>query len=77
MTYVDDIPLYDLFVMRYKGLRLLLSKSAGRELIDIGIELSDCKKWLEYGYSAPRERSASMEEKWFDAGEKTYNIVIA
>ena len=76
MTYVDDKALYDLFVIWYKGLRVISSRSASREMAENDILLHECKKILEYGYPAPRKRSAFREEVWFDAGDKTYNIVI-
>lgn len=62
---------------RYKGLRLIPSKAAMNELMKLGFTLEDCKHILENGYDAPRKRSVDSEEKWFDKGKKTYNVVIA
>lgn len=44
-----------MFDVRYKGLRLIPSKTAGRELIKYGFMIEDCKEILEKGYS-PRKR---------------------
>ncbi len=64
-----------MFDVRYRGLRLIPSKSAGRELIKHGLMIADCKEILENGYS-PRKRKKNAEEKWLDRGNKTYNVVI-
>jgi len=64
-----------MFEIRYKGLRLIPSKTAGRELIKFGFMLEDCKEILEKGYS-PRKRKDGTIEKWMDYGNKTYNVVV-
>lgn len=64
-----------MFDIRYDGLRLIPSKSAGKELIKYGLMLEDCKDILEQGYE-PRKRSKDTIEKWMDYGAKTYNVVI-
>lgn len=65
-----------MFNVRYKGLRLIPSKSASDELLKHGLMLQDCKEILESGYDAPRKRARDTEEKWLDRGTKTYNVVI-
>ncbi len=62
--------------LKYKGLILIPSKSAAREMIKHGLMIIDCKEILENGYNAPRKRSENIEEKWVDRGNKTYNVVI-
>ena len=64
-----------MFDIRYKGLRLIPSKSAGRELIQYGFMIEDCKEILDRGYS-PRKRKEGTIEKWMDIGSKTYNVVV-
>lgn len=64
-----------MFDVRYKGLRLIPSKTAGRELIKYGFMIEDCKEILEKGYS-PRKRAKDTIEKWMDYGNKTYNVVV-
>jgi hypothetical protein len=69
-----------MFDVRYKGLRLIPSKSAGREragreLLQYGLMIADCKEFLENGYE-PRKRGKDTIEKWMDFGDKTYNVVI-
>lgn len=64
-----------MFYLRYKGLRLIPSKSAGIELIKYGLMVEDCKDILERGYE-PRKRGKDTIEKWFDKGNKTYNVVV-
>ena len=59
----------------YKELRLIPSKTAGRELIKYGFMIEDCKEILEKGYS-PRKRKKGTIEKWLDYGDKTYNVVV-
>ena len=65
-----------MFRIRYKDLKLILSKSAKEELFKYGCTLEDCKKILEEGYDAPRKRKGDVVEKWFDRGNKIYNCVI-
>ena len=65
-----------MFNMRYKSLLLIPSKSAMREMMQLGLTLADCKEMLEKGYDAPRTRAQDTEEKWFDKRNKTYNVVI-
>ena len=63
------------FDITYKSLCLIPSKSAAYEMFKFGLDLTDCKRILETGYS-PRRRAEDVEEKWLDAGNKTHNIVI-
>jgi hypothetical protein len=64
-----------MFEVRYRGLRLIPSKSVGRELLKYGLMIADCKEILENGYQ-PRKRSKDTVEKWMDSGNETYNVVI-
>ena len=64
-----------MFDIRYKELRLIPSKTAGKELIKYGFMIEDCKEILEKGYS-PRKRKKGTIEKWLDYGDKTYNVVV-
>ena len=64
-----------MFEIRYNGLRLIPSKTAGRELLKYGFMIEDCKEILEKGYS-PRKRKKDTIEKWMDYGNKTYNVVV-
>lgn len=64
-----------MFEIRYNGLRLIPSKTAGRELIEYGFMIEDCKEILEKGYS-PRKRKKNTIERWMDYGGKTYNVVV-
>ena len=62
--------------LRYRGLRLIPSKTAMRELIQHGATLEDCNDILEEGYPAPRKRAKGTIEQWLDRGNKTYNTVV-
>jgi len=64
-----------MFNIRYKGLRLIPSKSAGKELLKYGLMIEDSKEILENGYE-PRKRGKDTIEKWMDFGNETYNAVI-
>lgn len=63
-----------MFDIRYHGLRLVPSKAALQELMRYGFMLADCKLILEQGYS-PRKRKKDVVERWYDEGNKTYNVV--
>ena len=65
-----------MFSFKYKGLRIIPSRSAAKEMTILGLTIEDCKKILEFGYNAPRKRAKNKEEKWFNRGNKVYNIVI-
>ncbi len=65
-----------MFNIRYKGLRLIPSKSASEELFKHGLMLCFCKEILENGYDAPRKRAKDTEERWLNRGSKTYNVVV-
>ncbi len=65
-----------MFNLRYKGLRLIPSKSASDEMLRYGMRINDCRIVLEEGYDAPRKRRKDIEEKWLDRGKKTYNVVV-
>lgn len=64
-----------MFNIHYNGLRLIPSKTAGRELTKYGFTIEDCKEILEKGYS-PRKRKEGTIEKWMSYGNKTYNVVV-
>ena len=64
-----------MFNVRYKGLKLIPSKSAARELLNYGLMIADCEEILENGYE-PRKRAKNTVEKWMDFGNKTYNVVV-
>lgn len=64
-----------MFNTKYKDLRLIPSKSAGRELSKYGITIEDCKEILENGYE-PKKRKKNIIEKWMDSGKKIYNVVV-
>lgn len=66
-----------MFIIRYKGLRIAVSRSAMKELVETGKTLYDVLKILKEGYNAPRKRSKDTIEKWLDKKNKTYNVVIA
>jgi len=71
-TYVDNICKED----TYKGLRIIISRTAMQELIKHNSTTQEIIEILEKGY-APRKRSKEKIEKWLDKGNKTYNAVIA
>lgn len=76
MTTPNDNGYEHPFDVRYKGLKLVVSKSAIEELTYHGLMIYDCKYMLENGYDAPRKRAKDCEEKWFDNKNKTFNVVI-
>ncbi|MBU1204189.1 MAG: hypothetical protein KKG60_03940 [Nanoarchaeota archaeon] len=62
--------------LRYKGLRIIHSLSAARELAKLGENSVFVLKVLDEGYNAPRKRKKGTIEKWLDKGKKTFNVVI-
>lgn len=74
-TYVFNI--CALNTPRYKGLRIVPSLSAARELMKNSETLDFVAEILETGYDAPRKRKKGTIERWVDRGKKTYNAVIA
>ncbi len=60
----------------YKGIRIVITDSAMRELIKEEKTAYDVVVILEEGYDAPRKRKEGTIEKWLDKGNKTYNAVI-
>ena len=66
-----------MFNDRYKGLRIAISHSAMKELMQEGKTVYDVVEILENGYDAPRKRKQGTVEPWLDKGKKTYNVVIA
>ena len=71
-----DIRFEHTFNVRYRGLRLVPTARADRELLRLGLSLDDCREILEHGYEA-RKRRRDTIERWFDVGHKTYNVVAA
>lgn len=65
-----------MFVIRYKGLRIVPTLSSARELVKECKTLHDVLGILENGYDAPRKRKTGTIEKWIDKGKKTYNAVV-
>ena len=74
-TYVTNI--CNSNTSKYKGMSIIPSISAMRELMKYGKMLSDIAVMLEQGHDAPRRRKKGIVEKWIDKGKKTFNIVIA
>lgn len=74
-TYSKNICYKHTLDVTFNNLNLIISKSAKNEMIKYCLDLEDCKYILENGYS-PRKRSKNKIEKWFDKGNKTYNVVI-
>lgn len=66
-----------MFSEQYQGLRIAVTDSAMRELVNEEKTLYDVVRILEEGYDAPRKRKAGVIEKWLDVGNKTFNVVIA
>ncbi len=66
-----------MFGENYKGLRIVVSDSAMRELMKEEKTLYDVVEVLEHGYDAPRKRKGGTVEKWLDKGNKTFNAVVA
>ncbi|MDD9953957.1 MAG: hypothetical protein OXR66_06490 [Candidatus Woesearchaeota archaeon] len=75
-TYSSNIRSLHIPRILYRGARLHLSKAAEQEMHHIGLEPIDCKQILETGYPSPRKRGKHKEEKWFDKGRKTFNVVV-
>lgn len=65
-----------MFNEKYKGLRIAISDSAMRELMQEEKTIYDVVNILENGYDAPRKRKLGTIEKWLDKGKKIYNVVI-
>ena len=73
-TYSNNIRLKDLFDVRFRELKIIPSKSASREMSNLGLDISDCKHILEEGYKVTK-RSKNIVERCFDKGSKTYKVV--
>ena len=76
-TYAYNICLVSMFNIKYKGLRIVVSDSAMRDLMNEGKTLYEVISVLEEGYDAPRQRKTGTIEKWLNKGNKTFNVVIA
>lgn len=55
----------------------MVSHAAMRELVKHDATLYEVVFILEHGYDAPRKRKRGTMEKWYDKGQKTFNVVIA
>jgi hypothetical protein len=75
LTYAKNIRNIDIPSVRFKGLRLVPSRTASRELTKLGFDLDDCQSVLEEGYEG-RIRSENTFERWLDSDGKTFNIVV-
>ena len=75
ITYFINLCWQHMSTIKYKGLRLIPAISASNELFKYKLDVEDCKEILESGYG-PRKRAKNTTEKWFDIGNKTYNVVI-
>jgi hypothetical protein len=60
----------------FRGLKIIVSDSAMRELFKLGKDLHDIVEVLELGHDAPRKRKAGTIERWLDKGNKTFNAVV-
>jgi aryl-alcohol dehydrogenase-like predicted oxidoreductase len=65
-----------MFDVRFKGLRIVVSDSAMRELFKEGKTLFDIADILENGYEPKRKRAEGTIERWLDKGNKTFNAVV-
>ncbi len=65
-----------MFTVTYQGLRIAVSLSAARELMEEEKTVDDVVEVLETGYDAPRKRRVGTIERWLNKGNKTYNAVI-
>ena len=76
ITYFNNIRFKNLFFVRYKGLRISVTRSAMTDMIKLGIDLTDIKRALEDGYFSPRKRKKGVIEKWIYYGRKTLEVVV-
>jgi hypothetical protein len=72
-TYANNICYRNMF----KGLRIVVSDSAMRELMKFGFDIEDVIWILENGKDAPRKRKEGKIERWLEKGNKILNAVIA
>jgi|SRR3989344_334169 len=75
-TYVLNICNLNTLNIRFRGMRIVPSMSASRELSEYGRTLADVADTLEKGYDAPRRRKKGTIERWLDEGKKTANAVV-
>ena len=66
-----------MFGVRYRGLLIVVTDAAMRELVQQEKSLDDVLVILEQGYDAPRKRKDGVIERWLDKGDKTFNVVVA
>jgi len=64
-----------MFGVRYKGLRIEVTKAAARELVDEAMTLYDVVEVLEDGYCV-KKRAPGVEEKRLRKGNKLITAVV-
>ena len=63
---------------KWRGLSLIPSKSATKEMYDLSMTISDVKYILENGYSCEKSRrKQGTYEKCFDRKRKTFRVVVS
>ena len=77
MTFSIGVDSWNASEVRYRGFRLTATKRVAEEMERVCLSLTKCKDILIDGYDAPRKRGSAVEERWFDKGTKTYNVVVA
>jgi hypothetical protein len=68
--------MFNTYTHGYKGLRIVVSESAMRELFAEEKTLFEVVAILENGYDAPRKRKKGTIERWLNTGSKIYNAVV-
>ena len=63
-TYVNDICIISMQNTLYRGMKIIVSYSAMRELMKYGMDIEDVVEVLEKGQDAPRKRGRGKIEKW-------------
>lgn len=62
---------------RWRGLSLVPSRAAMRELVKFGMDIFDVKNVLELGYDCSRsKRQAGTCERCINHGDKTCKVVV-
>jgi hypothetical protein len=78
MTYVIYICGETMLSPKYKGLQIIPSRSAMKEMVDIGMDLWDIFDVLNSGYdSSTSKRKDGILERCKDKGNKTTKVVVA
>jgi len=76
ITYSNNIRLEDLLYVRYKKLRISVSKHALNELLKHNLCLEDVKQVLEKGKTSQRKRDKNTIEKWLILNKKILEVVV-